>query len=116
MGGGLAIPLQIVSTAIKIEPSLHYAVTTSRLSNQSFGVDFRNGSYTSHAVEMGLGAVIPIGEVGPMKLSFGLGARAHIPVAGNDSSGSDLATSSKIEIHGGFGIRANFAGLFGQHF
>ena len=116
MGGGLAIPLQFASTSLNIEPSLHYAVTRSRLSNRSFWVDLASGSFTSHAIQMGLGAVIPIGELGPIKLSLGLGARALIPVARSDSARSNFAANTKIEIQGGFGIRANFTGLFGQHF
>lgn len=116
LGGGLAIPLTIAWYSMNLESSLHYALTLSKFSNGASGLNFRSKRFTSHAVQMGLGTVIPIGTVGPLEMSVGLGARAHIPVSGKTSAGSDLAANTNIDIEGGIGIRAKFAGLFGHHF
>lgn len=119
VGAGLAIPIDVASYSMSLEPSFHYALTASALtaskfSNQAFGLDFESKRFTSHAIQLGLGSVIPIGTVGRMEMSVDLGARAHIPFASNDSAGTTLAANSNIEFQGGIAIRANFAGLFGD--
>lgn len=116
LGGGLAIPLTIASYSMNLESSLHYTLTLSKFSNGATGLDAQSQRFTSHAVQMGLGTVIPVGTVGPLEMSVGLSARAHIPVSGNGSAGSNQAANTNIDIQAGIGIRAEFAGLFGHHF
>jgi hypothetical protein len=116
LGGGLAIPLEFGSYSMSLESTLHYALTASTLSNGASAVDFESKRFTSHAVQLGLGTVIPIGTIGPVRMSVGLAARAHIPVSGSTSAESNLAANTNIEIQGGIGIQAKFAGLLGRHF
>jgi hypothetical protein len=112
-GGGLAIPIDVASQTMTLEPSLHYALTAAKFSNQKSGLDYKNKHFTSHAIQLRLGSVIPIGTVGSIKMSADLGARAHIPISSTDSTGATLAASSKVDLQGGIGIRGEFTGIFG---
>ncbi len=113
IGGGVSIPVEIASKEVLIEPSVHYALTLSELSSEPDGFDERTKKFESHAIDIGLGASIPVGMAGPVGLSVDAGLIGHFPVAGSAKILSDLEGEPGIDVAGRIALRGSFEQLFG---
>lgn len=112
LGGGLAIPITLRSYDFGVEPSIHYVLTSSELTQESPPAAELTDEFISHAMQLRLAVVLPVGTVGAVDVGIDFGAQAHIPISGSTTNTAGLEGEAGIGVYGFVGVRGSFSGLW----